>query len=58
MQHNIPALTRYETLDALRIHVNPKYYQALPNASTPLLKALLFFFENGGTHEELNQICL
>lgn len=45
---------RSETIEALRAHVPPKYFPGMIELSTPMLKAILTFYREGGTESELD----
>lgn len=48
---NIKTMTRWEIIQELRRHAHPSWFHALLDRTTPALRALLFYYENGGPAE-------
>lgn len=48
---DIKKMTRWEIIQELRKHAHPSWFQSLLDRTTPTLRALLFYYQNGGNEE-------
>lgn len=53
---DIKKMTRWEIIQELRKYAHPSWFHSLMDRTTPTLRALLFYYQNGGTEEGQRRI--